>query len=247
MTIKFTETLRQTEDASYLSPAWGWELPHLQPRATRHFYHDLLIWRHISIENMFQFIISDFGETWHTCFCKPPGFFLQTLGRVLPCQCWSFLDRRNRTEATSSSSSVKTHWEAWNWGAILYCETASWLQLDFFWKFSFHDMLESYQLLFTTSSSWLSGFVHFGRLRVSMWWHLWWTWQKKKHGMLIPKNRISLAIFFGPGAVYSIMMLVVIDYWWLGMMLPGRMWYRCLNFFITSREISSWLHPQKQK
>ena len=94
-------------------------------------------------------------------FLQPPGFFLQTLGRVLPCQCWSFLDRRNRTEATSSSSSVKTHWEAWNWGAILYCETASWLQLIFFWKFSFHDMLESYQLLFTTSSSWLSGFVHF--------------------------------------------------------------------------------------
>jgi len=28
---------------------------------------------------MFQFIISDFGETWHTCFCNRQVFFYKLL------------------------------------------------------------------------------------------------------------------------------------------------------------------------
>lgn len=121
-----------------------------------------------------------FGDTspWRTCFnslsqtlekpgtpvsvfLQPPGFFLQTLGRVLPCQCWSFLDRRNRTEATSSSSSVKRIEKHETEVPFSIVKPPAGCSLFFFGKFSFHDMPESYQLLFTTSSDWLSWFVHF--------------------------------------------------------------------------------------
>ncbi len=130
---------------------------------------------------------------WHTCFWRATARFFSTnswpslISPVLELLGSQKPANRSVKQWTKALTSMKLRCHSLLWNRQL---AALWFFCLESLVFNVHEMLESYLLLFTTSSDWLFCFVHFDDSEFPCDDFYWWTWQLKNMGFSSRKHHI---------------------------------------------------------